>query len=119
MISVLYQFILNILIHHIESILDVVFCSSWHILYDFRPFVSNGKTLLKNKDILRKVEWVLLDLRIEKVYPSFSALLSISSYLQILIKLVCDLAPLLGTVLSNKPDKLFILSLDPITLLYG
>jgi hypothetical protein len=118
-ISVLDQLILNIFIHHIKSILNVVLCSPWHIFYDFRPFVTNGKTLLKDKDIFRKVEWVLLDFWIEKVDPSFSALLSISSHLQILIQLVSDLTPLLGTVLSNEPYKLFIFSLDPITLLYG
>lgn len=31
---VLDEFVLDILVHHVESILDVILCSAWHFLDD-------------------------------------------------------------------------------------
>ena len=50
--SVLDYFIFNIFEHHVESVLDVVFCPARHLLYYFGPFVSDLEPLAQEVDIL-------------------------------------------------------------------
>ena len=118
MSSILDEFIFDIFEHHVKSILHIVFSSSRHFFDDFGPFVSNTKPLFKDENIFCKAEWVFLDFRIQKVNPSLSALLTVSINGEILIQLVGNLTPLLCSIFSDEPDKLFIFSLDPIAFLY-
>jgi hypothetical protein len=59
---VLNKLILNILVHHIEPIFNVILSPARHFFDDLGPLVADGQALLKNKDVFRKAEWVLLDL---------------------------------------------------------
>jgi hypothetical protein len=118
-VPVLDEFILDVLVHHVESILHIVLGSPRHFLDDFGPLVTNGKPLFKNQYILRKAEWVFFYFRVQEVNPSLPALLSISGHAEVLIKLTSNLTPLLGTRLPDEPDQLFVFSFDPITFLDG
>ena len=42
MISILNKFIFDVLVHHVESIFNIIFCPSWHFFYYFGPFVANA-----------------------------------------------------------------------------
>lgn len=44
MVSILDELILDVLIHHVESVFDIVLSSTRHFFYDLRPFVSNGQS---------------------------------------------------------------------------
>ena len=44
-------------------------------------------------------------------------MLSISGNPKVFVELIGDLAPLLGTILANKPDQLLVFPFDPIALL--
>ena len=78
MSSVLNELIFNVFKHHIKSILYIVFCSSRHFFNYFWPFVSNCNSFFQDQYIFLKTEWIFFDFRIQKVDPSFSALLSVS-----------------------------------------
>ena len=116
---VLNELILDVLVHHVEPILNVVLSPSRHLLDDLGPLVPDVQALLKNEDVFGQAERVLFDLWVEEVDPPLSALLSVSGSTEILVKLLGDLAPLFGTVLSNQFDQLLILALHPVALLYG
>jgi hypothetical protein len=57
---------------------------------------------------------IFLDFWVQEVDPSLTALLSISLDVQILVELICNLAPLLGSVFPDQLDELFILPFDPV-----
>jgi hypothetical protein len=41
-IAILDELILDVFVHHVESIFNVVLGPTWHLFYDFGPFVSYG-----------------------------------------------------------------------------
>lgn len=53
MISVLDEFILDVLVHHVESIFHIILRPTWHLLDDLRPLVADGEPLLQDQDVLR------------------------------------------------------------------
>ena len=117
MVAVFDELIFDVLIHHVEPILDVVFRSARHLFDDLRPLVADGESLLKDKNIFAYTEWILFDLGIQEIHPSFSALLAVSRDAKTSIELVSNLRPLLGAILSYELHKLLIFPLDPVTLL--
>jgi len=117
MIPVFYEVVLDVLIHHVEPVFNVVLCSSRHLLDNLRPLVTNRQPFLQNKDIFSKTERVFFNLRIKEVDPALSALLAVPGDTQASIELICDLRPLLGSVFANELDKLLVLSFDPVTFL--
>jgi hypothetical protein len=119
MISIFDELVLNVLIHHIEPVLDVVFGPSWHLLDDFGPLVSNREPFFQNEDIFQQTKRIFLDLRVKEVYPTLSALLAVPGDSEAGVELVCNLGPLLGTIFSDQFNQLFIFSLDPVALLDG
>jgi len=78
MCSVLNELVFNVFKHHVKSILYIVFCSSRHFFNYFWPFVSYCNSFFQDQYIFLKTEWIFFDFRIQKVDPSFSALLSVS-----------------------------------------
>ena len=78
MCSVFNELVFNVFKHHIKSILYIVFCSSRHFFNYFWPFVSYCNSFFQDQYIFLKTEWIFFDFRIQKVDPSFSALLSVS-----------------------------------------
>ena len=120
MVSVLEELVLDVLVHHVESILGVVFCPSGHLLDDLSPLVSDFDLLLQDEDVFLNREWFFLDLRVKEVHPSLPALLSITVlslelklvvvYIfvillhEVIIEILCNLVPVLGAVLLNNLD---------------
>jgi len=119
MISIFYKFVFDVLIHHVEPIFNVVFGSSRHLFYDLWPLVTYRKSFLEDKDIFAETEGILLNLRVEEVYPPLSALLAVPGDPKTSIELVSDLRPLLCTILTDQFHELLVFSFDPVTLLYG
>lgn len=116
---VLDELIFDVFVHHIESVFNVILCPARHFFDDLGPLVADRQALLENKDVFGEAEWVLLDLWVQEVDPSFSTLFTISGGTKILVKLFRNLTPLFGTVLANQFDQLLIFTLHPITLLDG
>lgn len=96
--AILDELILDIFEHHVESVFDVILSSARHFFYDFGPFVADAEPFLQDQDVLLQAEGVLLDLWVEEVDPSLSALLAVSVDVQALVQLSGDLRPLLGAV---------------------
>jgi hypothetical protein len=119
-VSVLQEFVLDVLVHHVESILGVVFGSPWHLLNDLSPLVSNFDLFLQDKDVFLNREWLFLDLWVKEVDPSLPALLSITVLSlelklvvvnifvillhEVIIEILCYLVPMLGAILLNNLD---------------
>lgn len=72
------KIVLHVFEHHVEAILDVVFSAAGHFLDDLRPLVADTESPFQNKNVLFQRERIFLDLRIQKVDPALSALLTIS-----------------------------------------
>ena len=117
--SILDVLVLDVFEHHIESILNIVLGSARHLLDDFGPLVANAQSFLQDQDVLLQAEGILLDLRVQEVDPSFSALFTVAADVQTFVELRGDLAPLFGTVRPDEPHELLVLSLDPVALLDG
>ena len=132
-ISIFQKLILYILIHHVESVFRVVLRSTWHLFYYFCPFIPDFYFLLQDENVFLDGEWLLFDLRIQKVDPAFSALLSISIipfelqlfilqvfivlFHQVLIENERYLIPMLGTIFLHDLDELVIFFFAPNTFL--
>ena len=132
-ISIFQKLILYILIHHVESVFRVVLRSTWHLFYYFCPFIADFYFLLEDENVFLDGEWLLFDLRIQKVDPAFSALLSISIipfelqlfilqvfivlFHQVLIENERYLIPMLGTIFLHNLDELVIFFFAPNTFL--
>lgn len=116
--TVLDELILYVFEHHIESILHVVLRPPRHFFDYFRPLVADAQSLLQYQYIFLQTEWLFLDLWVQEVDPALSALLAVSRHVQIDVQLVCNLTPLLCSLFSDETDQLFVLSLDPVALLY-
>ena len=116
---ILNELVLNVLEHHVETVLDVVLCAAGHLLDDLRPLVANAETLLKDEHVFSERERILLDLGIEEVDPALSALLSVPVGAEIQVERGRNLAPLACAVLADQSDELFVFALHPVTLLNG
>mmetsp|Transcript_41430 Transcript_41430/g.63201 ORF Transcript_41430/g.63201 Transcript_41430/m.63201 type:complete len:224 (-) Transcript_41430:447-1118(-) len=119
MVPVLDKLILDVLKHHVEAVLHIILGSARHLFYDFRPFVSDGQSLLQDKDILFQAERVFLNLGIQEVDPALSALLSVPVDAQVGVQLVGYLTPLLGTVFAYQLNEFFVFPLNPVAFLDG
>lgn len=118
-VPVFDELVFDALEHHVEPVFDIVFSPSGHFSYDFAPLVADRQPLLQDLNVLFQRKRVSFDFGVEKVHPPFSALFSISVDIKTLVKHGRNAAPLLGAVLSNKPNQLLVLLLAPITLLDG
>jgi len=116
-VSILYKFVFYVFVHHIETIFYIIFSSSRHFFYDFRPFVADWEAFFQDLNIFKQTERVFLNLRIEEVNPSFTTLLAVSSCIQIFVKLLGYLTPLFCAIFSDELHEFFIFFFYPVTLL--
>ena len=93
----------------VESILDVVIYSSWHVLLNLNPFVSKHLVELHQLKIFGDGPLFFVEVWIDIVVPSLSALLADSSR-----KKCGNLLPFFEAVLRNLLFKDHILFRSPV-----
>lgn len=117
---------------HVESIFYIVFSSAGH-LFDYDcPFIAYFEPFLQQVYIFFQWKGALLDIRIQEVHPTLSALLSVSQnrrltsrpwilqrkLSQIFIEHFCNLIPVLCAIVLNDLDQLLVFLWYPRTFLY-
>ena len=127
---VLNYIIFDTFVHHIEAVFNIIFGPSRHLLNNFCPFVSYLQSFFKKLDILFKWKRIFLYIRIQEIYPSFTALLSISKhrmltdairilhsqFSKIFIQHFSNLIPMPCSILLYDFNKLFVFLFDPTAL---
>jgi hypothetical protein len=107
-------FIFNFLKHAVKTIFNAVLCAPGQLLHYLRPPVANLLSELQNLQVLLWAKRLAIDLWVEEVVPSLSALLTVPLYTKGFIKCFCDLLPLLCSFLRDYAEQLIIFALLPL-----
>ena len=98
----------------VEPVLDVIVCPPWQEFGDLRPFIAVLPVSRDDLQVLLVGPLILLDIRVQMIMPSLTALLADSSW-----QGLGYLAPVLRTIPMHLFDELLVFIVAPGTLNHG